>query len=109
VTRAPPARARTHGSPAATRTDTNPVTGCGFGRNGAFYATEFSTKGLDNATPGTGAVVRVPAHSSHPITVIGGLSFPGGFAAGPDGSIYVSNWSVAPATQHVGSVVRITQ
>lgn len=85
------------------------ITGCGFGRNGVFYATEFSTKGLDNATPGTGAVVRVPAHSSHPVTVIGGLSFPGGFAAGSDGSIYVSNWSVAPSTQHVGSVVRITR
>jgi hypothetical protein len=72
------------------------VTGCGFGANGKFYATEFSTLGLDNAAPGTGAVVRVPAHSTTPITVVDGLNFPNGFAA-TEGSIYVSNWSIAPA------------
>ena len=84
------------------------ITGCGFGANGNFYAVEFSTLGLDNAAPGTGEVVRVPAHSSSPITVVGGLSFPGGFAAGSDGSLYASNWSVAPAVSGLGSVVRIT-
>jgi sugar lactone lactonase YvrE len=84
------------------------VTGCGFAPDGQFYATEFSTLGLDNAAPGTGDVVRVPAHSSSPITVVGGLSFPGGFAAGPDGSLYVSNWSIAPAVTGLGAVVRIT-
>jgi hypothetical protein len=87
------------------------VTGCGFGRDGHFYATEFSSLGLDNAAPGTGQVVRVPAHSSSPITVVGGLNFPGGFAAGPDGSLYVSNWSIlpahAPAGAPTGSIVRI--
>ena len=88
------------------------VTGCGFGHDGKFYATEFSALGLDNAAPGTGRVVRVPAHSTKPVTVIGGLSFPGGFAAGPDGSLYVSNWSIATANAAggapTGSVVRIT-
>ena len=84
------------------------VTGCGFGPDGEFYATEFSTLGLDNAAPGTGRVVRVPPHSTSPIAVVGGLSFPGGFAAGPDGSLYVSNWSIAPASTGLGSVVRIT-
>ena len=87
------------------------VTGCGFGPGGAFYATEFSTLGLDNAAPGTGAVVRVPAHSTHPVQVVGGLSFPGGFAAA-NGSVFVSNWSVAPAHgpagAPTGSVVRIS-
>ena len=87
------------------------VTGCGFGRDGHFYDTEFSSLGLDNAAPGTGQVVRVPAHSSSPITVVGGLNFPGGFAAGPDGSLYVSNWSIlpghAPAGAPTGSIVRI--
>lgn len=87
------------------------VTGCGFGRDGQFYATEFSSRGLDHAAPGTGRVVRVPAHSSAPITVIGGLNFPGGFAAGPDGSLYVSNWSILPAHgaagAPTGSIVRI--
>jgi hypothetical protein len=37
-----------------------------------------------------------------------GLSFPGGFAAGPDATIYVSNWSVAPDYTGLGQVVRIT-
>ena len=87
------------------------VTGCGFAPNGKFYATEFSSLGLDNAAPGTGRVVLVPPHSTAPITIVDGLSFPGGFAAGPDGSLYVSNWSIAPAAgppgQPTGSVVRI--
>jgi hypothetical protein len=84
------------------------VTGCGFARDGGFYATEFSTLGLENGAPGTGALVRVPAHSSHPVTVVGGLNFPGGFAAGPGGALYVSDWSIAPAAAHLGSVLRIT-
>jgi hypothetical protein len=84
------------------------VTGCGFGSDGQFYATEFSTLGLVGAAPGTGEVVQVPAHSSSPITVASGLSFPGGFAAGSDGSLYVSNWSTAPASTGLGAVVRIT-
>lgn len=85
------------------------VTGCGFARDGRFYATEFSTKGLDKAAPGTGAVVRVLPHSTSPITVVNGLNFPGGFAARGD-SLYVSNWSIAPARNNggpTGQVVRI--
>ena len=87
------------------------VTGCGFGSNGQFYATEFSTLGLVNAAPNTGAVVRVPPHSTSPVVVASELSFPGGFAAGPNDAIYVSNWSVAPAFTGggpTGQVVRIT-
>lgn len=84
------------------------ITGCGFGADGQFYATEFSTLGLDNAAPGTGEVVRVPPHSTSPSTVVAGLSFPGGFAGGSDGSLYVSNWSVAPAYTGLGAVVQIT-
>ena len=87
------------------------VTGCGFGAHGRFYATEFSTNGLDQAAPGTGAVVLVPAHSTKPTTVVGGLDFPGGFAAGHDGGLYVSDWSILPANTGggpTGSVIRIT-
>jgi hypothetical protein len=76
------------------------VTGCGFA-HGKFYATEFSTLGLDNAAPGTGAVVRVSAHSNSPTVVADGLSFPNGFAA-RGSSIYVSNWSVSPAVVSTG-------
>ncbi|MEA2505514.1 MAG: hypothetical protein QOH48_132 [Actinomycetota bacterium] len=81
------------------------VTGCGFHRD-HFYATEFSTNGLDNAAPGTGAVVRVPANSSSPVTVVSGLNFPGGFAARQH-SLFVSNWSVRPTSQGGGEVTRI--
>ena len=86
------------------------VTGCGFGADGKFYATEFSTAGLDNAAPGTGAVVRVRPYSTSPTTVVSDLNFPGGFAAGWDGSLYVSNWSISPATggeMPSGEVLRI--
>jgi sugar lactone lactonase YvrE len=86
------------------------VTGCGFGPDGKFYATEFSTAGLDNAAPGTGAVVRVRPYSTSPETVVSGLDFPGGFAPGWDRSIYVSNWSISPASgaqQPSGEVLRI--
>jgi hypothetical protein len=85
------------------------VTGCGFGQDGNFYAVEFSnTTGFENAGPGDGVVVRVPPHSTAPSIVVGGLSFPGGFAAGADGALYTSNWSTAPASSGLGSVLRIT-
>jgi sugar lactone lactonase YvrE len=83
------------------------VTGCGFGKDGSFYAVEFSKLGLDNAAPGTGALVRVAPGSSSPTTIVDDLNFPGGFAAGSDGSLYFSNWSVAPAVSGLGSVVKV--
>ncbi len=89
------------------------VTGCGFGPDGQFYAVEFSTKGLVAAEPGTGAVVRVPPHSTAPVTIADKLNFPGGFARGSN-AIYFSNWSVAPATPAApgaptGEIDRITK
>jgi hypothetical protein len=72
------------------------VTGCGFGPDGKFYATEFSVQGFDKGGPFTGAVVQVPPHSTSPVVVAGGLSFPNGFAA-REHNIYVSNWSISPA------------
>ncbi|HEY0416210.1 MAG TPA: ScyD/ScyE family protein [Gaiellaceae bacterium] len=83
------------------------VTGCGFGADGQFYAVEFSKLGLDNAAPGTGALVRVAPGSTSPQTVVDDLNFPGGFAGGSDGSLYFSNWSIAPAVTGMGSVMRV--
>jgi hypothetical protein len=86
------------------------VTGCGFDTDGDFYAVEFSTIGFEKFTPFTGALVRVPPHSTKPITVVEKLSFPNGFAARPH-QIYLSNWSIAPTTgSHgfTGEVLRIT-
>ena len=79
------------------------VTGCGFGPDGQFYAVEFSNKPLLEAAPGTGEVVRVPPHSTSPIPIVEHLSFPNGFAANRwNHSLYVSNWSVAPADGALG-------
>ena len=86
------------------------VTGCGFDTDGDFYAVEFSTLGFESFKPETGALVRVPAHSTSPVTVVSKLSFPNGFAARPH-QIYISNWSIAPANSGGGStgqVLRIT-
>jgi len=87
------------------------VTGCGFGANGKFYATEFSVEGWESFNPFTGALVQVVPHGTSPSIVAGGLSFPNGFAADSHGALYVSNWSVAPANNGggpTGEVVRIT-
>jgi hypothetical protein len=76
------------------------VQGCGFGRDGAFYATEFQTGGLNEgptANP-AGDVVRIDRHGHRTHLGVGKLFFPSGFAAGSDGAIYVSNCSIAPAS-----------
>jgi hypothetical protein len=82
------------------------VTGCGFATDGRFYAVELSTLGLDNAAPGTGDLVRVAPHSVAPEVIVGGLSFPGGFASAGR-SLYFSDWSIAPASTGLGSVKRV--
>lgn len=81
-----------------------PITGCGFGADG-FYVTEFWTS---LAPPGGGDVVRITVNgdgSAGARTHFGAglLITPNGFAAGPDGAIYVSNLS----TSAKGTVVRI--
>jgi sugar lactone lactonase YvrE len=72
------------------------VQGCGFGADGAFYATEFQVAGF-NQGPGAGDVVRIDneGHRTH----LGArkLFYPSGFAAGPGDTVYVSNCSIAPA------------
>jgi hypothetical protein len=76
------------------------VQGCGFGRDGAFYATEFQTGGLNESPTANpaGDVVRIDRHGHRTHLGVGKLFFPSGFAAGSDGSIYVSNCSIAPAS-----------
>ena len=73
------------------------VQGCGFGSDGAFYATEFQTAGLQTQNP-AGDVVRISQDGQRTRLGVGKLFFPSGFAAGADGAIYVSNCSIAPAT-----------
>ena len=100
----------THGSSLSIwATGLTAVTGCGFGSNGDFYATEFSTLGYEHEVPGKGAFVLVPPHSTHPRVIASGLSFPQGFARGPNGSFYVSNWSIAPAHDGSGPTGEVVQ
>jgi hypothetical protein len=92
----------------------HPITGCGFSR-GAFYVTEFVIGALGKSP---GDVIRVelnPDGSPGARTTLAGggaLIAPNGFAAGPDGAVYVSNFSTFPGTNAggpVGQVVRVDQ
>jgi hypothetical protein len=85
----------------------NPITACGFGPNG-FYVVEFVTQETDFIT---GDVVRVTINAagspgSRTAMGAGALHEPNGFAVGPDGSIYVSNFSISGGG---GEVVRVNQ
>jgi hypothetical protein len=76
------------------------IQGCGFDKQGNFYATEFQTGGLNfdpTASP-LGDVVKVAPNGGRTHLGVGQLFWPSGFAAAADGSIYVSNCSIAPAT-----------
>jgi sugar lactone lactonase YvrE len=76
------------------------IQGCGFGPDGSFYATEFQTHGF-NPGPGgnpAGDIVRINRFGHRTRLGVGKLFFPSGLAVGKDGSIYVSNCSIAPTT-----------
>jgi hypothetical protein len=104
-------------APKVWATGLSTVQGCGFGHDGAFYATEYQTGGLNEgptANP-AGDVVRIDRHGHRTHLGVGKLFFPSGFAAGSDGSLYVSNCSIAPAgglspqlCKNGGQVVRIS-
>lgn len=83
----------------------NPITACGFGA-GACYVTEFQTQ---ESGYKTGDVVKITrnANGSAGTRVAlgtGELHEPNGFAYGPDGAVYVSNFSNTAGT---GEVVRV--
>ncbi len=88
-----------HATKAAWANGLTTVQGCGFDKWGNFYATEFQVGGLDESPTGSplGAVVKIAPNGHRTTLGMGQLFYPSGFAAGADGSIYVSNCSIAPA------------
>ena len=85
------------------------ITGCGFGSDGSFYVTELDKVGFPPSGPPGGDVIKIAKNGTRTTLGTGQLFFPNGFAAGKDGAIYVSNWSIAPGSgpgPH-GQVVRI--
>jgi len=84
------------------------ITGCGFGANGDFYVTEFSTTGFPPAGPPAGVVIQISPDGTRTVLGAGQLFAPGGFLAGLDGSVYVANNIVFPgAGPRTGEVVKI--
>ena len=95
------------------KTGFSAITGCGFGSDGSFYATEFDLTGFppSGSNLAAGAVVRIAPDGTRTLIGLGKLFFPNGFLAGPAGEIYVTNWSVQPGSgppgAPTGEVVRI--
>lgn len=75
-----------------------------FDRGGNLYVLEIDQNGI--LAPGmTGRLARIPAGGGAQVTIASdGLVMPGGLAIGPDGALYVSNFSTLPGA---GQVVRI--
>jgi hypothetical protein len=76
-----------------------------FGPDGSLYVLEISKNGLLSGNP-QGALIKVLPNGTRVELAAGELFMPGGMTLGPDGSIYVTNWSVAAGG---GQVLRIQQ
>jgi hypothetical protein len=81
------------------RTGFTTIQGCAFDRWGNFYATEFQVNGLNEDPSGNpaGALVKVAPNGQRTMLGVGSLFYSSGTAVGRDGSVYVSNCSIAPA------------
>ena len=85
------------------------IQGCGFDDTGNFYVTEFQANGMFGPDP-SGAVIKVAPNGDRTTLGTGQLFFPSGFAY-HHGAVYVSNWSIMPASNGggpTGQVVKIS-
>lgn len=85
------------------------IQGCGFDDVGNFYATEFQAHGMFGRDP-SGAVIKVAPNGDRTTLGSGQLFFPSGFAY-DNGAVYVSNWSIMPASNDggpTGQLVKIS-
>jgi DNA-binding beta-propeller fold protein YncE len=78
------------------------VTDLAFGSDGSLYVLQHATGVFFN---GPGSIVRVaPGSSRTTVDTQGRLNHPAGLVVGPDGALYVANFSTVPA---IGEVLRI--
>jgi hypothetical protein len=78
------------------------VTDLAFGSDGSLYVLQHATGLFFN---GPGSIVRVaPGSSRTTVDTQGRLNHPAGLVVGPDGALYVANFSTVPA---IGEVLRI--
>lgn len=86
-----------------------PITGCAFGPDGSFYASQFFTRfqpGPGGPPFRDGDVVKIDFTSGTRTSLTSrALNLPGGVAVAPDGAVYVTNHS---AFLPAGEVLRLT-
>ena len=81
-----------------------------FDSSGRLLVLEIDQKGLTDPAleseglPTPGAIIGVHRNGQHTVLASTGLEFPTGMAVGYDGSVYVSNFGVLPATGGPGGV-----
>jgi hypothetical protein len=74
------------------------ITGIAFGKHGTLYVSEFTKSFGDMGPNPDGDVVAIPwggGTDGRKVIGAGSLHFPGGVGVTDDGSLYVSNWSIA--------------
>ncbi len=79
-----------------------------FGRDGSLYVLEMFKNGVlagEFSGDLTGALIKIAPDGTRTEIASDGLVAPGGVAVGPDGALYVTNYSVFPG---MGQVVRIS-
>jgi hypothetical protein len=87
-----------------------PINGCTFGRDANFYASQlFTNPNWISGEDPEGDVVKIPFASpaTHTFLTDGALSFAGGVAVGPNGTVYVAD-GTAFVSPGAGRIVRLS-